>query len=466
MAMKMKELPLSGVEYVDKCWNPIPGCNHGCQYTKGGCYARRLNMMQRGTFEPELAEERLNVQLPGEGIVFCNDMGDGFGSWVPKDWITSILRKIVESGSKAAFLMLTKNPVRYREFFNHRTLTSCGNIWLGTTLDRPFTSSGWDSTDPLSTLNVIHHDTPSVEDRIKAINELDYPRKWLSIEPLDYNRDTIDFYVEKLAAIDVQWVVVGFKNPAGKVPRWAWDGAAELVTTFTRRKIPVLVKSSIAGKDPATWPGKWPREFPPGMQLATKSAGTSAIHHETGVKPAPAEEKASEWRDHPRNCKECTFLKDKTPGINSGGYCDLTHVKMVSLRFPENQDNEQLIRTQCFNRVRPDARLQAEGYPSWRNCEYYDHSDGKCTDITRRMEDPRTGEKPVVTCKHTAATERECDSFVDIITATLDKKEEAAARMRSLRSKHSAGTRARLAGKQATKTVQKPSGKKFTMRLL
>jgi protein gp37 len=261
------------IEWADYSWNPVTGCKHHCPY----CYASKIAWRFGKTddaknFEPTLHAEKLNQLSKNNGIVFCGSNCDLFGEWVDGTWIKVAIDRAYHYcnlRANRAVMFLTKNPARYikeavpmiHEF------AARDNIWLGTTLDKGFTSSGWDDEFGL------HHETPGVEERIQAIRDLDYPNKWLSIEPLDpnYAHWYYDQIMDELGCSGIKWIVIGTKTPG--IPKGLRDDDVEEIVAGCRAfNIRVFVKNSVFAAFPQ---GNWPREFPDALRLATKPAAWS-----------------------------------------------------------------------------------------------------------------------------------------------------------------------------------------------
>ena len=134
------------IEYCDATLNLITGClgpdgKNPCGY----CYARRLAYGrlrdrylnggvlltgdQTDPFAPRWWPERMAGKLSKDpSVIFLNNMGDGWGDWVPIDIVQQILR-FCHRNPQHTFLHLTKNPYRYLPFLDRIP----PNCWLGAT---------------------------------------------------------------------------------------------------------------------------------------------------------------------------------------------------------------------------------------------------------------------------------------------------------------------------------------------
>jgi DNA repair photolyase len=182
-----------------KTWNPVIGCLHNCGY----CWAKRFALERlsrtekyKAGFAPKLAENELKKRFRNQ-FVFVSDMGDLFGKWVPKEWILRVIDATRRSPS-SDFLFLTKNPSRYKEFSH----LCRNNIVLGATIE---TNRSNDFSK-----------APPVAERAKAMIDLQYDRKFLSIEPImDFDLEIFVDWIEQIAPIHV---AVGYDNWRNRLP--------------------------------------------------------------------------------------------------------------------------------------------------------------------------------------------------------------------------------------------------------
>lgn len=113
------------VDWASWTWNPVTGCNHGCNF----CYAREIAHSEKmrpyypNQFEPTFHEYRLSAPSntskpasddPRSGRVFVCSMADLFGKWVPDEWIEKVF-EACQNEPKWQYLFLTKWPARYSQ---------------------------------------------------------------------------------------------------------------------------------------------------------------------------------------------------------------------------------------------------------------------------------------------------------------------------------------------------------------
>lgn len=199
------------IEWTDYTWNPITGCNHGCEY----CYARKIaerfpKAFPKG-FEPAFHEDRLSEPrgLRKPAKIFTVSMGDMFGEWVPVRWIAPIFM-VMNDCPQHTFQILTKNPKRINEIISGDLYTQ--NIWLGTSVE---------NDNGLS--------------RIDEIRKVPRFKKFVSFEPLleDINPDLAD----------IDWVIIGPQTNPDKLPEWDW--VETIIEEADYQEIPIFVKNNI-----------------------------------------------------------------------------------------------------------------------------------------------------------------------------------------------------------------------------
>lgn len=225
---KLNKQDNASIDWAAWSWNPITGCDHGCDY----CYARDIANRFYGElgFAPALHPDRLlipgNHNGPGKqnNRVFTCSMADLFGAWVPREWIEAVLEVCAETPA-FDFLLLTKNPKRLTEFAFPR------NCWVGTTTD--------------------------TQQRMKAaeriFQDVDASVKWVSVEPMLEP-------VLPASAESFDWYVIGGATPntkqSGFVPPYEWVFRLALAASDAGKKI--FIKTNF-------WESGRPQEFPGGV---------------------------------------------------------------------------------------------------------------------------------------------------------------------------------------------------------
>jgi protein gp37/ParB-like chromosome segregation protein Spo0J len=225
-------------------WNPVTGCNHGCDY----CYARAIATSRDmaayfpAGFTPLFHHERLDAPLntpvparaaadPAHGRVFVCSMADLFGAWVPQEWIDQVVASTV-ANPQWEYLYLSKFPQRY----DRLNLPASG--WIGASVDEQ------------------HRAEPT----LAAMRKVSGVKvKWLSLEPL---LEPIKF--STLEGIDM--IVIGAQSEnigqnSSFSPPFEW--VADLVATARRDGCKVWLKTNLLGTVDGQWPGmKMPQEVP------------------------------------------------------------------------------------------------------------------------------------------------------------------------------------------------------------
>ena len=176
---------------ITRTANPVVGCEHDCIY----CWARdqalgrlKNTPKYKDGFKPAFFPEVLKQKChPGE-FILVSDMGDLFGEWVPKEWIDEVL-DWVGRYPFTSFLLLTKNPGRFKEFVIPL------NAYLGTTIEtnRDYLVSKAPSTfDRYLAMTMVAFSTSSA-------NLLTYHRKFLAIEPImDFDLASLSHWIRRI----------------------------------------------------------------------------------------------------------------------------------------------------------------------------------------------------------------------------------------------------------------------------
>jgi protein gp37 len=198
----------SKIDYSTHTWNPISGCLHACDY----CYMRRMEKRFPGIMKPTFHEKRLNepLKLKKPSVIFVGSSGDGWGDYVPNEWIERVLR-VIEDCPQHTFLFLTKNPQRYGSFSFSK------NCIVGTTVD------GSDRT------------RNNLEDLKEFTNGHCHLRRWVSFEPL------LGPVHPDLSLIN--WIVIGSDSTRGaRRPETIWG--LDLIREAYHAGIPVWIKDN------------------------------------------------------------------------------------------------------------------------------------------------------------------------------------------------------------------------------
>ena len=215
---------------VTATWNPISGCLYNCNY----CWARDLALTKLKNskryskgFKPSLNESEFRVRFGKGDLIFVADMGDMFADFTPDKWIIQVLdhiRKFPEAG----FLFMTKNPQRYLKLLQYIP----ENAILGATIET--TNDDIVQTDKVST-------APLPSQRYKAMKELEWDRKIVSIEPImDFDLNTFSRWIEE---INPFIVYVGYDNYCHKLREPKLEKTNELLNKLSETSL--VIRKSI-----------------------------------------------------------------------------------------------------------------------------------------------------------------------------------------------------------------------------
>jgi len=222
----MTSLSRTGIEYLEFCWNPTPGCD-GNRCDVRYCWARDQLRRQKQRcgkcykFIPHFHEERLYQPLSRKkaAIIGVSFTGELFCQ--PRKVVTQII-EVMEACPQHTFVVLTKQPHRVKYNFPP-------NVWFGVTVNRY--ENLW---------------------RVKALDDINARIKFISLEPL-YERIPLDGI-----EIDwINWIIVGAETRGPKItfmPEREW--VEELICEARKHGIAVFLKDNLNWNEPIR---KYPR---------------------------------------------------------------------------------------------------------------------------------------------------------------------------------------------------------------
>lgn len=211
--------------FITKTWNPLGGhCIHECE----GCWAQKKIIdwrMEKYQGIPHLIESELTKRFSKEDFVFVQDMTDLFANNVPQDAILKVLDFCHESESK--FLLLTKNPRRYRIFekeLNH--IDGFVGVTLETNRDYPNGSLA-----------------PLRSERFESFINLEcMPYKFVSIEPIrDFDLEEFANWIFNVPNLDS--VAIGYDNYSNHLPEPSLEKTNQLIAKLETAHIKVYRKT-------------------------------------------------------------------------------------------------------------------------------------------------------------------------------------------------------------------------------
>ena len=245
-------------EFVTETWNPVTGCQHGCEYcyavgiarrfegkgdlreSESGLYMGKTNfgrLAENGIYEikypltrgdcPNLCkpykgrrtpypfgfaptfhryrlDELQHIKKP-QNIFVCS-MADLFGEWVPDEWIKTVL-EVCKKSPRHKYLFQSKNPRRFTEYDQYMP----ENYITGTTIEtnRIYPCMG---------------NTPPPEDRAIA---MDGRYGFITIEPiLDFD---LDLFVSMLKNANPEYINIGADSGNNHLPEPEPDKIRELI---------------------------------------------------------------------------------------------------------------------------------------------------------------------------------------------------------------------------------------------
>lgn len=215
-------------KWWEKQWNPVIGCrtcSPACENCYAAAWARRFGQ----SFEPHTTKQK----PPRSGIVFCGNITDLFGEWLPSFMgMDSILLDATEPrNSKATYLWLTKRVERMCDEISGlplvRDVASLSNHYFGFTAENQV----WYD----KRRDAIYYDWPS------------WANLWISAEPLLGPMDDMKLG-NIVAGSRCRWLVVGCESGPNRRPcKIEW--VESIVEQCLTAGVPVFVKQlDIGGK--------------------------------------------------------------------------------------------------------------------------------------------------------------------------------------------------------------------------
>jgi protein gp37 len=223
------------IDWADWSWNPVTGCEHGCDF----CYAREIAHAEKMrpyypfAFEPAFHAYRLeapkntprpDAEDPRKGRVFVCSMADLFGRWVPQEWIDKVFAACLGS-PEWEYLFLTKYPARYAK------LPRLIKAWYGASV-------------------IQQSDVSRVEKTMAGFKVSSDSIKWVSLEPM---QEPIHFH-------DLSWcdlMVIGAQTATtqpdlGYVAEFApeFDWVYDVVSQCRAAGVPYYLKANLGLERP------------------------------------------------------------------------------------------------------------------------------------------------------------------------------------------------------------------------
>lgn len=190
----------TSIEWTEQTWNPTTGCtkiSSGCKHCYAEVMAHRLKAMGAPGYENgfalSLMHDRLDQPLRRKKptTYFVNSMSDLFHDDVSDDFLDMVFSVIADT-QRHTYQILTKRANRLPSYFAHKRVPQ--NVWLGVSVENR------------------RHGVP----RIAQLRQVDATVRFLSVEPLLEDLDTLDL-------TGIHWVIVGGESgPRARPMKAEW----------------------------------------------------------------------------------------------------------------------------------------------------------------------------------------------------------------------------------------------------
>jgi protein gp37 len=247
---------MSKIEWTNKTWNPVTGCDKVSQGCKN-CYAERMakRLQAMGnprykngfkvTLHPDILELPLQWKKPC--MIFVNSMSDLFHEDVPDQFIVDVFL-IMAKAKQHTFQILTKRPERMKLFFTDcmsmPPIFPLPNVWLGTSIE-----------------------SPEYKERADHLLHTPATIRFLSIEPI-----LASFWNDPGTIKGMDWIICGGESgPKARTMNPEWPEELRLICKsfhipfFFKQWGGVNKKKSghlLDGKEYYEFPKSFPKSFP------------------------------------------------------------------------------------------------------------------------------------------------------------------------------------------------------------
>ena len=212
-------------------WNPLTGCEWGCEY----CWAKRHADRYNKPFNPQFREHFLKDKLPDDGTwIFVCSNGDFNSPNMGKEWKASVLRTIKNYQGSCKFLLTSKSPrdfiPLYEELYEIRD-----RIILGTTIETNREITWSNAPDPVNRAEFL------------SFFKTNGFKTFLSLEPLaDFDLMKLLSYVE---IIKPEAIEIGLENYTDVLPRPDNEKIISLVEHLHEKGYNYMMKKNLSWVD-------------------------------------------------------------------------------------------------------------------------------------------------------------------------------------------------------------------------